>query len=270
MMRPRFELVVARYGEDLAWLKRAPKEFQVTVYDKGDGSGGGFALGNEGREAHTYLHHLTERYDSLADVTVFVQGHPFDHAPDLHKRLRALVDGRESVADFHWLGFLADTDDSRGRRLFVPWSKNPERHELPLDEFHQQIFGTAGPDNYRFFVGAQFIVTRDTARRRDAAFYHNARALSASSPLAPHCFERCWDRVFAADGTAGRLPADQLTAYFKPIKRLQVLRSSSLASASRRLCEEEAIGPLPSDSDLKLTPPPYSPSSPLVPTCKPR
>jgi len=221
MMPPRFELVVARYGEDVAWLKRAPKEFQVTVYDKGDGSSGGFALGNEGREAHTYLHHLTERYDSLADITVLVQGHPFDHAPDLHKRLRALVDGHENVPDFHWLGFLADTDDSRGRRLFVSWSKNPERNELPLDEFHQQIFGTAGPDNYRFFVGAQFIVTRDTVLRRNLGFYEHARTMAAATPLAPHCFERCWDRIFAVDGTEGRLPPGQMTAYFKPVKRLQ-------------------------------------------------
>ena len=219
-MTPSLELVVARFDEDLAWLKRVPKKFQITVYNKGDGLSGGIRLANEGREAHTYLHHLVERYDSLADVTVFVQGHPFDHAPDLHKVLRSLADESFRVADFHWLGFLADTDDSRGRRLFVPWSKNPERHELPLDNFHQQVFGEPGPANYRFFVGAQFIVSRATARRREAAFFGRARHLASSIPLAPHCFERCWDRVFLTDGTADRLPPNQLTTYFKPIKRL--------------------------------------------------
>ena len=223
-MPPRFELVVARYDEDLAWLKRVPKDFLVTVYDKGDGTSGGVCLPNEGREANTYLHHLTERYESLADLTVFVQGHPFDHAPDLHKVLRALADGSFNVTDFHWLGFLADTDDSRGRRLFVPWSKNPKRHELPLDEFHRQIFGQPGPANYRFFVGAQFIVSGAAAQSRSLAFYEHARGLAASMPLAPHCFERCWDRIFAVDGTMGRLPPGQITAYFKTIKRLQSLQ----------------------------------------------
>lgn len=220
-MPPRFELVVARYGEDLAWLKRVPKQFRITVYDKGNGSSGAISLINEGREAHTYLHHLSQRYDSLADLTVFVQGHPFDHAPDLHKILRSLADGSFSVRDFHWLGFLAETDDSRGRRLFVPWSKNPERAELPLDEFHQQIFGQPGPDSYRFFVGAQFIVTRDAVLRRNLGFYEHARNMAAATPFAPHCFERCWDRIFAVDGTKGRLPPGQMTAYFKPVKRLQ-------------------------------------------------
>ena len=219
-MPPQFELIVARYNEDLAWLKRVPKAFHITIYDKSGGSSAGIPLKNVGREAHTYLHHLNERYDSLADVTAFVQGHPFDHAPDLHARLRALVEGRETVADFHWLGFLADTDDSRGRRLFVPWSKNPERHELALDEFHQQIFDDPGPPSYRFFVGAQFAVTRAAARGRPREFYRKAAELAVQFPLAPHCFERCWDRVFYCDGTAGRLADGQTTAYFKPIKRL--------------------------------------------------
>jgi hypothetical protein len=198
-----------------------PDAFAVTVYDKSPSAlPGTIPLPNTGREAHTYLHHLAERRESLASLTVFVQGHPFDHAPDLHKVLGSLADGSFTVPDFHWLGFLADTDDRRGRRLFVPWSKNPERAELPLDEFHQQIFGAPGPEAYRFFVGAQFIVTRQAARRRDRAFYERARGLAAANVLAPHCFERCWDRVFRTDGTAGRLPSGQLTAYFKPVKRL--------------------------------------------------
>ncbi len=222
--RPSLELVVARHHEDLAWLRRVPKEFTITVYNKGDEMPAAHSLPNIGREAHTYLHHLAERHAYLADITVFVQGHPFDHAPDLHERLRALAEGRETVPDFQWLGFLADTDDCRGRRLFVPWSKNPERTELRLDDFHQQLFGTPGPENYRFFAGAQFAVTRNAAHRRDADFYRRARALADCFPLAPHCFERCWDRVFVTDGTANRLAAGQLTAYFKPIKRLQVPR----------------------------------------------
>ena len=217
---PPLELVVARHEEDLAWLRRVPREFTITVYNKGPALPRCIPLPNIGREAHTFLHHLTERRDTLADLTVFVQGRPFDHAPDLHKILRSLADGSFTVPDFHWLGFLADTDDHRGRRLFVPWSKNPARAELPLDEFHRHIFGTAGPATYRFFVGAQFAVTREAAHRRSAGFYRRARDLAAGLPLAPHCFERCWDRIFAVHGTAGRLPADQLTAYFKPVKRL--------------------------------------------------
>ncbi|MFH0909189.1 MAG: hypothetical protein V1929_10535 [bacterium] len=35
------ELVVARYAEDLSWLRRVPKAARVTVYDKGDNAEAG-------------------------------------------------------------------------------------------------------------------------------------------------------------------------------------------------------------------------------------
>ncbi len=220
VVSPPFELVVARCREDLSWLRRVPEEFRVTVYDKGDGPWTGQRLPNAGREAHTYLHHLAECYDTLAGLTVFVQGRPFDHAPDLHNRLREFATNTRMVDGFWWLGFLADTDDVRGRRLFVPWSKNPERRELNLADFHARVFGEPAPPLYRFFAGAQFAVTREAAQRRDAGFYRHAREVSLSFPDAAHCFERCWDRIFGADGTAGRLPEGRLTAYFKPVRRL--------------------------------------------------
>jgi hypothetical protein len=220
MNAPRLELVVARHAEDLAWLRRVPAAIVRTIYDKGDGASGGTPLPNIGREAHTYLHHLAERHATLAEVTVFVQGHPFDHAPDLHRWLGALAGGTAHVADFHWLGFVADTDDRCGRRLFVPWSKNPERLELDLDGFHRTLFGSSGPEAYRFFPGGQFAVTRGAVHRRSADFYRSARQFAVTFPHGPHCFERCWERVFMADGTAGRLPPSEQTAYFKPIRRL--------------------------------------------------
>ena len=134
--------------------------------------------------------------------------------------MHALAGGTAQITDFHWLGFVADTDDRCGRRLFVPWSKNPERLELDLDGFHRTLFGSSGPEAYRFFPGGQFAVTRGAVHRRSADFYRSARQFAVTFPHGPHCFERCWDRVFMADGTAGRLPPGEQTAYFKPIRRL--------------------------------------------------
>lgn len=197
-----------------------PREFAITVYDKSSGSKTGLSLPNIGREAHTFLHHLSVRHASLAELTVFVQGHPFDHAPDLHRRLRALADGRERVDGFFWFGFVADTDDAHGRRLFVPWTKNADGRELLMSNFHRLLFGNDGPQLYRFFPGGQFAVTRKAAHRRNAEFYNAAAGLAVSFPDGAHCFERVWDRIFVADGTAGRLPPGMQTMYFKPVRRL--------------------------------------------------
>lgn len=218
-MSTPLELVVARCGEDLRWLRKVPREFRVSVYEKGPLCEGGIPLQNVGREAHTYLFHIARRYTDLADRTVFVQGHPFDHEPSLHRFLRSLAEGSEAPPRFYWLGFFCDTDDPRGRRLFVPWSRNPSREELRVDEFHQELFGEPGPPLYRFFGGAQFCVARDAVVSRGPEFYAKALAISENFPNAAHCFERCWDRVFGEDGTAGRIPDNQTTAYFKPIKR---------------------------------------------------
>lgn len=219
-MSTPLELVVAHRGEDLRWLRKVPRAFRVTVYEKGARHEGGIPLPNVGREAHTYLSHITRRYGDLADFSAFVQGHPFDHEPGMHRFLRSLAEGSATPHCFWWLGFLCDTDDSRGRRLFVPWSKNPDREELRLDEFHRELFGAPGPELYKFFGGAQFCVSRATALSRGPEFYSKALALSETFPNAAHCFERCWDRVFGEDGTAGRVPADKPTAYFKAIKRI--------------------------------------------------
>jgi len=208
------EVVVCRCGEDLAWTRNVPRGLSVTVYDKTPPPGlpwpGSTPLPNVGREAHAWLHHLANRYASLADWTVFAQGHPFDHVPDMHPVIRRLGGGEPPSQDFLWLGFLWETDDARGRPTFVNWTKNPGRRELDLDGFFQKLWGEAAPEKVRYVGGGQFVLSRSAAHRRSKDFYERARNLAADFPDAAHAFERTWDRVFLAPpldpalfGTAG-------------------------------------------------------------------
>jgi hypothetical protein len=142
MTAGEIELVVARHGEDCAWLGNIPPRIRTTVYDKTEAQliSGARPLPNVGREAQSYLIHLVERYDALAPLTVFCQGKPFDHAFDFHATLRAFAASPELSGGFQWLGHLVDWDDWRGQRLFVPWSKNIERRELDVRGFHRALF----------------------------------------------------------------------------------------------------------------------------------
>ncbi|MDB5243087.1 MAG: hypothetical protein JWP57_3712, partial [Spirosoma sp.] len=235
------ELIVARYTEDLSWLRKRPANLTVTVYDKSPNSSGGegaISLPNVGREAHTYLHHIVSRYDSLAEWTIFCQGKPFDHAYDFKKFLRdsastALQSGENflfnpllafspnfvgEVLEFYWLGHLIDTDDNQGGRLFRPWSKNEDGRGLDMRGFHQALFATDGPDYYTFVLGAQFTVHRDVIHRQPLAFYERALAVSTTFPDAAHCFERSWDRVFGVAGINADWLAGRQTVYLKPMK----------------------------------------------------
>lgn len=226
------ELVIARHEEDLRWVRRVPASIRITIYNKGATSPlplelvrreglSVHALPNLGREAHSYLTHLSERYEEVAPVTLFCQGHPFDHAPDFHARLRGVSEGSESPNPFLWYGFLEETDDPRGKRLFVPWSKNPERKELETGRLHEELFGGNPPDFFHFRGGAQFAVTREAVHRRDREFYNRALDLSLAIPLAAHSYERIWDRIFGDPVIDPDSLGPEGVRYLKRIRRLE-------------------------------------------------
>ena len=213
------ELVVAHYTENLNWLRNLPTGLPKTVYAKGPDAQTEhqtISLPNVGREAHTYLHHIVSRYDSLADWTVFCQGKPFDHAYDFKKFLREFP--TDTDKNFIWLGHLIDTDDNRGQRLFQPWSKNEDGRGLDLVGFHRALFGTEGPDLYTFVLGAQFAVTSALIRQQPRSFYEHALHISVSLPDAAHCFERSWDRLFGVTGIDSNWLAGRQTVQLKPMK----------------------------------------------------
>ncbi|MEI6081657.1 MAG: DUF3431 domain-containing protein [Verrucomicrobiota bacterium] len=226
------ELVVARHEEDLRWLRRVPTSFRISIYNKGSaqalpqsllGRAGisVISLPNIGREAHTYLTHLITRFDSLAAVTVFCQGHPFDHAPDLHCRLNALAEKVETPDPFLWYGFLEDTDDPQGRRLFVPWSKNHAQAELSTGKLYELLFESPSPDLFHFRGGAQFAVSREGVRSRSSEFYQRALEACLSDPLTPHSLERFWDRFFGDPVVDPATLGHNGTRYLKKIRRLE-------------------------------------------------
>ncbi|GAB3784448.1 hypothetical protein GCM10028818_44130 [Spirosoma horti] len=227
------ELVVAHYTENLNWLRNLPMGLRRTVYTKGPEPITEYPtlpLPNIGREAHTYLHHLVSRYDSLTEWTIFCQGKPFDHAYDFKKTVREFDSelltctgiNPGASQQFRWFGHLIDTDDNQGHRLFVPWSKNEDGRCLDLPGFHRALVGTDGPDLYTFVLGAQFAVHRTVVQRRPRAFYEQALNISVSFPDAAHCFERSWDRVFGVVGIDPNWLAGRQTVYLKPMKHQQI------------------------------------------------
>jgi hypothetical protein len=215
------ELVVAHYQENLNWLRRVPATIQKTIYSKSEilSAVPTHKLSNVGREAHTYLHHIVNRYHSLADYTIFCQGKPFDHAYDFHATLRTVAAGSFSEKPFVWLGHIIDTDSSDGR-LFREWSKNITGEELDLAGFHQELFGIPGPEEYSFVLGAQFVISRLLIQDQPLDFYQKALDLTTTFPNAAHAYERMWDQVFRVEGISQKWLGNRKTIYLKQVKRL--------------------------------------------------
>ena len=94
------ELVIARFNENLDWVKNVPKFYKIKIYNKFmhhdtnfkfrarikrdtlEPSNNIISLSNVGREADTYLTHIIDNYEKLSNITVFCQGDPFPHSPD--------------------------------------------------------------------------------------------------------------------------------------------------------------------------------------------
>lgn len=78
-----FEVVVARYNEDLSWILKEFPNDKVTIYNKGKddlnlpSNYHIIKLPNIGREAHTYIYHIINNYSHLSKRVLFLQGDPF-------------------------------------------------------------------------------------------------------------------------------------------------------------------------------------------------
>jgi hypothetical protein len=65
------EIVLAHFNEDPSWSD--PYASVRTIYCKGTPVAGCVPMENIGREGHTYLKHIVDNYENLADWTVFSQ-----------------------------------------------------------------------------------------------------------------------------------------------------------------------------------------------------
>ena len=103
------EIVVARYNENLDWLKKIKKskDLKITVYNKGpdDIDVPFIRLPNIGRESHTILYHIINNYNNLADQTIFCQGDTIFHSPgflDLINKHRKKFEPVQPLTAFYW------------------------------------------------------------------------------------------------------------------------------------------------------------------------
>ena len=158
-----FCIVVARYNEDVSWTKPFKN---VIIYNKGTPLPYDFNqkyLINVGREGHTYYKHIYDNYDNLADYTIFLQGNPFDHSPNIISNLNKYINNTDLSIDFE---FLSE------RVLDCNLSGCRHHHGLPLINVYEKIFGERKTHmEFKFGAGAQFIVSKKKILQRPKEFY---------------------------------------------------------------------------------------------------
>lgn len=148
-------LVVARWTEDVSWTQTAPWEVDIIQKQTDDLKGD---MPNVGREPTSYLFAIYKHYPSLKneDVMAFVQGNPFDHTPDLYKRLAKPTDS------FSWLGKGTFVTDGNGA---------PHDHQIPVKEMYEKWTGKEFPGGVSFCPGGMFMVTGKVIKKHPREYY---------------------------------------------------------------------------------------------------
>jgi hypothetical protein len=188
-----FSIVVARYNECVEWTKQFPN---IIIYNKGKNLNNDYnevLLNNVGREGHTYYKYICDNYENLSNYTIFLQGRPFDHSPNILYNLNKYINNKELSIDFEFLSeqihySSLDLESSRywqckniHKNWKIVFGVNSENQEC--------IFG----------AGAQFIVSKNKILKNTKEFYENIVKMLEYSidPLEGYDIERFHKYIFS-------------------------------------------------------------------------
>lgn len=199
----KIDIVVARYKEDISWV---PKNVgNLIVYNKGPDNltVHSIPLKNIGRDAHTYLTHIVNNYNSLADVTVFIPG----SGNNIHKRGRIdrlfgyvfsdrldnCVIGSSEPIDyqFHIDQYASTSSENYNGKDQL--SLCPIR---PYGKWHEMVVGSRWANFISFNLISAF--SRDTIRQYPIEFYQKILSYVSKDENSEciHYIERSWASIF--------------------------------------------------------------------------
>jgi len=122
-------------------------------------------------------------YDRLAPITVFLQGDPYAHDPDLDERIWSLEEG---------LGYR----DLVNHILVEDAKGEPVQPGLPVGEMYEELFGEPAPEFFLSHSAACFAVSKENILQRPRQFYEQALDAVVRRPLGPWEIERLWQYIF--------------------------------------------------------------------------
>ena len=156
-------LIVSRYNENVEWTKQLPN---VIIYNKGKKLEEGYneiLLENVGCESHTYYKYICDTYDNLEDYTIFLQGNPFDHSPNIINNLQKYLNNKELNINFEFISEKIINSNLTGCHYHPG---------LPLTTVYEKLFNEKKEDmNFEFGEGSQFIVSKKQILKRPKEFY---------------------------------------------------------------------------------------------------
>ena len=199
------EIVIAKYNENLLWCNKY--KYLATIYDKSKNPiKNSIQLPNVGRESHTYLYHIINNWDKLADNTLFTQGgFTADHNPFpletyllKKKKIKLFINLYYKGIDFRYEKGKYLKHRFKWLEEFRKGLMKPA--EITFDQFWC-LFNDIPIKNYDSIVwshGAIFSISRELIKSRPLNLYIKLYNLVTKhiNPEEGHYFERCWYYIF--------------------------------------------------------------------------
>jgi hypothetical protein len=147
-------------------------------------------LPNIGREGHTYLYHIINNYENLADCNIFVQGDPAFHFRSIFSKINNIIEANNFPI------FFGESNDENIFSIKCPSHING----LPMYYFFDLLFGLKLQPStmLRFYPGAQFAVDKQTILHRPKIFYQFLLKFLSHEidPTEGYIIERLWPYIF--------------------------------------------------------------------------
>jgi Protein of unknown function (DUF3431) len=217
----KIELVIARYNEPLLWLLEKPfNQFPNTIYNKGNNESfvinennmAIISLKNVGRESESYLQHVILRYNSLADLTIFLPGSLDANGNKYRKAiyiLTHLVSASTFIGINHQPSLKTDlydfTLDEWSCRTSTNAKQNSESKLTPSEirpfgKWYEHHFPKL-KTHLAPYGGVFSVYIQDIKQHPVERYKTLIKDLQVSSnPEAGHYFERSWEAVFGPLG----------------------------------------------------------------------
>lgn len=206
-----YQFVVAHFNEDLDWLipvanrshvyhkgsELRPPPMKLYAWDK---------LPNVGRESHTYLYHIINNYNTLPQVTVFIQGeglarqHCFSTLSEMVRNTYNNISCKitKSISSGEW-GRIRHV----GKWLEEKKSGEMRPAKFSLGRFFEELFGFPHSKEIPVCLKGCFGATEDMIKKHPLEFYRKAISFieDHKNPEEGHYFERLWAVMFSEYNT---------------------------------------------------------------------
>jgi hypothetical protein len=211
-----FEIVISHFCEKLDWIHKI-KSIDKIIYEKGKGNTKKqncpfyksdivanklkiITLPNIGRESHTWLYHIVNNYNNLAEYTIFVQGNPLDHYSEIIETLLNLPNSLSGLFEFSTGCYsLCDV-------CIIERPSEWNRFQIFPQEVYDSFFSTKNKW-FLYGCGAQYIVHKKCIINKPLDFYIDLYQYLVKQyevdpnkhSHVPWTLERLWPSIFDSE-----------------------------------------------------------------------